>query len=107
MKTLEDEFLKKIMKEHNTKDKNYAYSKYVGSQYQEEAVTVFKDDYLPKICLLKEIHSSCINNDMEVKICRYITPFFKIQKMFLTDKSNSENSDNSIEDDMIICNTIN
>jgi hypothetical protein len=33
---------------------------------------------------------------MEVKICRYITPFFKIQdqKMLITDGNDTEGSDN-------------
>jgi hypothetical protein len=101
MQTIEAGFLKKIMKEYNSKDKNFAYDKYVGSQYQSEAVNIFKDDYLPQICLLKEIYSSCKNNDLEVKICKYITPFFKItkQKILIINNDNIEYNTN-IENDI-------
>ncbi len=88
---LEKQCIKKLMKEFKLK-KNDAFVKYKGSNYENEVNDKFENVIRPKINDLHNIGVIMRNGDLESKICKYITPFFK-----LDDDNLLENDDNLIE----------
>ena len=74
--------IEKLMKEFKTKNRSKIKSLYQGSEYQTQVNDKFNEYNLPKMQILKEICLLCDQNktELELKICKYIISFFKIEE---------------------------
>jgi hypothetical protein len=82
--------IKKALSSDEKKDNKLVYDIY-EKYYKGELDAKHTDKNFPKIMELREIQYFCNNNETINKICKYITPFFKLEDSNICIESDNDN----------------